>query len=348
MLRGGGMVAALRVVCINLSASPDQARRRGPPPLQHHRLDVEQTGPARRLLGRGIRLEKEQCRRAHPGIGRPAQGLPQGPSLAPAHGLPTAQPPLPFFDKRRAYDLPDSVKAAGIYPYFRVIESAQDPEVIIGGKPLVMLGSNNYLGLTNHPKVKEAAIKAVQQFGTGCGGSRFLNGTLGIHEELEEKLAAFMRKPAAVTFSTGFQVNLGTIACLVDRRDVVYLDKQDHACIIDGARLGLGEIRKFKHNSPADLRRLMEADDEAAAWSSWTASTRWRGTSAPCPRSSRSPASSTPPSWWTTPTASASSATTAAAPPSTSASRTTSTSSWARSASPSRASAASSAATRTS
>jgi 8-amino-7-oxononanoate synthase len=184
-------------------------------------------------------------------------GLPQGPTLA------SAPSPLPFFDKCRAYDLPDRIKAAGTYPYFRVIESAQDPEVIVGGKPLVMLGSNNYLGLTNHPKVKEAAIRAVQQFGTGCGGSRFLNGTLKIHEELEEKLAHFMRKPAAVTFSTGFQVNLGTIACLVDRRDVVYIDKQDHACIIDGARLGLGEIRKFKHNSPADLRRLMEADDEA-------------------------------------------------------------------------------------
>ena len=170
---------------------------------------------------------------------------------------------IAFFEKCRTYDHPDRVKAAGIYPYFRVIESAQDPEVVIGGRKLVMLGSNNYLGLTNHPKVKEAAIDAVRKYGTGCGGSRFLNGTLKSHGELEEKLAHFMGKPAAVTFSTGFQVNLGTIACLVDRRDVVYLDKQDHACIIDGARLGLGAIRKFKHNSPADLRRMMEADTEA-------------------------------------------------------------------------------------
>jgi 8-amino-7-oxononanoate synthase len=170
---------------------------------------------------------------------------------------------LPFFEKCRTYDLPDRIKAAGVYAYFRALESAQDPEVLIGGQKLVMLGSNNYLGLTNHPKVKEASIKAVEKYGTGCGGSRFLNGTLKIHEELEEKLAHFMNKPAAVMFSTGFQVNLGTIACLIDRRDVVYLDKQDHACIIDGARLGLGEIRKFKHNSPTELRRMMEQDDEA-------------------------------------------------------------------------------------
>src|SRR5450759_1893812 len=120
--------------------------------------------------------------------------------------------------------------AAGLFPYFRVIESAQDPEVRIGGKSLVMLGSNNYLGLTNHPKVKEAAVAAIRQYGAGCAGSRFLNGTLDIHIELEEKLARFMGKTAAVTFSTGFQVNLGAIACLVERGDAVYLDKQDHAC----------------------------------------------------------------------------------------------------------------------
>lgn len=182
---------------------------------------------------------------------------------APRARVPADRSAIPFFDKCRTYDVPDKIKAAGVWPYFRAIESAQDPEVILGGKPLIMLGSNNYLGLTNHPKVKEAAIRAIEKYGTGCAGSRFLNGTMKIHEELEEKLAYFMNKPAAVTFSTGFQVNLGTIACLLDRRDVVYLDKQDHACIIDGARLGLGEIRKFRHNSAADLRRMMEADDEA-------------------------------------------------------------------------------------
>lgn len=179
----------------------------------------------------------------------------QAARLAPASAT-------PIFDKCRTYDVPQKMQAAGLYPYFRAIESAQDPEVIMDGQRLVMLGSNNYLGLTNHPKVKEAAIKAIEKYGTGCAGSRFLNGTMDIHEELEEKLADFMGKEAAVTFATGFQVNLGTIACLIDRRDVVYLDKQDHACIIDGARLGLGEVRKFRHNSPDDLRRMMAADEE--------------------------------------------------------------------------------------
>jgi 8-amino-7-oxononanoate synthase len=162
-----------------------------------------------------------------------------------------------FFEKCRTYDVPDRLIAAGIFPYFRVIESAQDPEVRIGGKTLIMLGSNNYLGLTNHPKVKEAAVDAVRRFGAGCAGSRFLNGTLEIHVELEEKLARFMGKAAAVTFSTGFQVNLGALGCLLERGDVAYLDKQDHACILDGARLGFGETKKFQHNSPSDLRRLM-------------------------------------------------------------------------------------------
>jgi 8-amino-7-oxononanoate synthase len=125
-----------------------------------------------------------------------------------------------------------------------------------------MLGSNNYLGLTNHPKVKEAAVEAVRRFGTGCAGSRLLNGTLSLHEALEDKLARFIRKEAAVTFSTGFQVNLGTISSLLDRGDAVYLDKQDHACIIDGARLSFARIRKFEHNDPSELRRLMAADAE--------------------------------------------------------------------------------------
>jgi 8-amino-7-oxononanoate synthase len=191
-----------------------------------------------------------------------AKGSP--PAKVPAHARPAGPAGIALFDKCRAYDVPQKIKAAGVWTYFRAIESAQDPEVYIDGQKLVMLGSNNYLGLTNHPKVKEAAIDAVRRYGTGCAGSRFLNGTMRIHEELEEKLADFMGKEAAVTFSTGFQVNLGTIACLLDRRDIVYLDKQDHACIIDGARLGLGEIRKFRHNSAADLRRMMAVDD--AAW----------------------------------------------------------------------------------
>lgn len=170
----------------------------------------------------------------------------------------------PVFDKCRTIgQRVKGLREADLYCYFRVIESPQDPEVVIGGQRLVMLGSNNYLGLTNHPKVKEAAVEAVRRYGSGCAGSRFLNGTLAIHQELEEKLAYFMGKPAAVTFSTGFQVNLGTISCLVERGDVVYLDKQDHACIIDGARLSFGETRKFLHNTPSELRRQMVADDDA-------------------------------------------------------------------------------------
>ncbi|HEY3122917.1 MAG TPA: pyridoxal phosphate-dependent aminotransferase family protein [Thermoanaerobaculia bacterium] len=147
-----------------------------------------------------------------------------------------------------------------MYSFFRVIESAQDPEVSIGGRRLIMLGSNNYLGLTNDPRVKEAAIEAIRRYGSGCAGSRFLNGTLDLHVLLEERLAEFTRQDAAVTFATGFQVNLGAISCLVGKGDTVYLDKQDHACIIDGARLSFGEVRKFRHNDPSDLSRQMRQD----------------------------------------------------------------------------------------
>jgi 8-amino-7-oxononanoate synthase len=147
-----------------------------------------------------------------------------------------------------------------MYSFFRVIESAQDPEVSIGGRRLIMLGSNNYLGLTNDPRVKEAAIEAIRRYGSGCAGSRFLNGTLDLHVLLEERLAEFTRQEAAVTFATGFQVNLGAISCLVGKGDTVYLDKQDHACIIDGARLSFGEVRKFRHNDPSDLSRQMRQD----------------------------------------------------------------------------------------
>jgi 8-amino-7-oxononanoate synthase len=167
----------------------------------------------------------------------------------------------PLFDKCRVVtERMKAALAADTYCYFRTIESAQEPEVVVGGRTLVMLGSNNYLGLTNHPQVKEAAIEAVRRYGTGCAGSRLLNGTLTLHEALEERLAGFIGKPAAVTFSTGFQVNLGAISCLLDRGDAVYLDKQDHACIIDGARLSFAKVRKFAHNDPTELRRLMAAE----------------------------------------------------------------------------------------
>jgi len=167
------------------------------------------------------------------------------------------------FDKCYRFEDADRIRQAGVYSFFRVVDSAQDPEVVIGGRRMIMLGSNNYLGLTNDPRVKEAAIEAVRKYGSGCAGSRFLNGTLDLHVRLEGRLAEFMRQEAAVTFATGFQVNLGAISCLVGKGDSVYLDKQDHACIIDGARLSFGEVRKFRHNDMRDLRRQMANDPDA-------------------------------------------------------------------------------------
>jgi 8-amino-7-oxononanoate synthase len=168
-----------------------------------------------------------------------------------------------IFDKVFRFQDANRIREAGLYSFFREVESAQDPVVTIGGRQLVMLGSNNYLGLTNDPRVKEAVLDAVKKYGSGCAGSRFLNGTLDLHVRLENRLAQFMRKDAAVVFATGFQVNLGVISCLVGKGDFLYLDKQDHACIIDGARLSFGEIRKFRHNDVADLRRQMRGDTSA-------------------------------------------------------------------------------------
>lgn len=165
------------------------------------------------------------------------------------------------FDKCAKFNRAKDLISAGLYPYFRVIESAQDPEVVINGRRMIMVGSNNYLGLTNHPKVKEASLDAIRKYGTGCAGSRFLNGTLSIHVELEEKLARFIRKEAALVFSTGFQVNLGVISSLVGKDDVAIIDKMDHASIIDGCRLSYGEIKKFRHNAMADLERLLQQNN---------------------------------------------------------------------------------------
>ncbi|UCC66977.1 MAG: aminotransferase class I/II-fold pyridoxal phosphate-dependent enzyme [Deltaproteobacteria bacterium] len=165
---------------------------------------------------------------------------------------------MDIFAKCYGFTKVEEAKAAGYYFMFRRIESAQATEVIVDGRKLVMAGSNNYLGLTNHPKIKEAAIKAVQKYGSGCAGSRVLNGNLDIHEELEEKLAAFFRKEAAAVFATGYQTNLGTISALVGRNDVAILDKFDHASIIDGCRLSLGEARRFRHNDMEDLERVLQ------------------------------------------------------------------------------------------
>lgn len=164
---------------------------------------------------------------------------------------------MDVFQKCQEYELAESLRRAGLYNYFRSIESAQDPVVTIDGRRIVMLGSNNYLGLANHPEVKQAAIRAIERYGTGCAGSRLLNGTLDLHVELEDRLAAFMQREAALTFATGFQVNLGVLSCLLGRQDVVFLDSLDHACIIDGARLGFAKMVKFKHNDMKDLERKL-------------------------------------------------------------------------------------------
>lgn len=157
------------------------------------------------------------------------------------------------------------IKEKGLYPYFRSIESAQDTEVVIDGKKVLMFGSNSYLGLTNHPKIKEAAKAAIEKYGTGCAGSRFLNGSLDIHLELENRLAEYVGKEAAVLFSTGFQVNLGVISCLLDRNDYLLLDEYDHASIIDGSRLAFARTIKYAHNDMQDLRRKLSRLPEDAA-----------------------------------------------------------------------------------
>jgi 8-amino-7-oxononanoate synthase len=157
-----------------------------------------------------------------------------------------------------------AIKAKGLYPYFRAIESAQGTEVVIGGKRVLMFGSNSYLGLTDHPKIKEAAKNAIDKYGTGCAGSRFLNGTLDIHVELESRLARYVNKEAAILFSTGFQVNLGVLSCITGRNDYLILDEQDHASIIDGCRLSFSRVIKYAHNDMQDLQRKMSMLPEEA------------------------------------------------------------------------------------
>ena len=160
--------------------------------------------------------------------------------------------------KLSQYVEPQKAKALGIYPYFRKIDSEQDTEVYIGGKKVLMFGSNSYMGLTNHPKVKEAAIEAIKKYGTGCAGSPFLNGTLDIHKELEAKLAAFVGKEDAMIYSTGFEVNLGVVSCVTGREDYVLLDEQDHASIIEGRRLSFSTAFKYKHNDMESLEAQLQ------------------------------------------------------------------------------------------
>jgi len=163
----------------------------------------------------------------------------------------------PLKKKIDAFKTVDKLKEANIYPFFRPLQSDQDTEVMIGSKPVLMFGSNSYLGLTNHPEVKDAAKKAIDKYGSGCAGSRFLNGTLDLHLELEEALAQFVGKEGALVFSTGYQVNLGVISALAGRNDYLFMDEWNHACIIDGARLSFSKIYKYGHSDMAHLEKLL-------------------------------------------------------------------------------------------
>lgn len=154
------------------------------------------------------------------------------------------------------------LQAQGIYPYFLPLEGSEGTEVEVGGKSLIMIGSNNYLGLTHHPKVRDAACEAITRYGTSCSGSRFLNGTLALHEELERRLASFMDQEAAICFSTGFQANLGAISAICGKGDVILCDRENHASIIDGCRLSFADTRKFRHSDLEDLERQLQLATE--------------------------------------------------------------------------------------
>lgn len=164
---------------------------------------------------------------------------------------------MDIFEKCADFTLADQYRSMGIYPYFHALESRQDVEVIMEGKRRIMLGSNNYLGLTTHPQVVEAGINAFRQYGSGCSGSRFLNGTLELHLQLEEALAAFVNKEDAVTFSTGFQSNLGIISAIVGRGDYVICDRENHASIYDGCRLSFGKMLRYKHSDMEELESIL-------------------------------------------------------------------------------------------
>jgi 8-amino-7-oxononanoate synthase len=169
---------------------------------------------------------------------------------------------MDLFTKCGEFTAAREMQALGLYPYFLPLEDTEGTEVLIDGRRILMIGSNNYLGLTTDPRVRQAVIDAVERYGTSCTGSRFLNGTLALHQELERRLAHFVGKEAALVFSTGFQVNLGVISSLVARGDVVVADKDDHASIIDGCMLAFGETRRFSHNDLTHLERVLEKIDE--------------------------------------------------------------------------------------
>lgn len=166
---------------------------------------------------------------------------------------------MKLLEKCRNFTEAATIRDLGWYPYFKVVESEQGAEAIVDGRKMIMIGSNNYLGLTNHSKVKEAVIEAVKQYGTGCTGSRYLNGTLALHVEAEERLAQFMHSEAALLFSTGYQTNVGTISALVGKGDFVITDRLDHASIVDGCQQSFGKTLKYRHNDMADLERILQS-----------------------------------------------------------------------------------------
>jgi 8-amino-7-oxononanoate synthase len=172
---------------------------------------------------------------------------------------------MDIFEKCFSFTRAAEARAAGYYPYFIPLEDTEGTEVVVNGKRMIMIGSNNYLGLTTHPKVREAAIEAIKKYGTSCTGSRFLNGNLALHNKLEQDLADFMGKPAGLVFSTGMQVNLGTISALVGRGEVAVTDRDDHASIIDGCRLAFGEMKRFRHNDMAHLEQVLQSCGDTPA-----------------------------------------------------------------------------------
>ena len=169
---------------------------------------------------------------------------------------------LDIFQKCEGFTRARELQALGVYPYFIPLHGSEGTEVEIAGKRLIMIGSNNYLGLTHHPKVREAAQQAIRQYGTSCSGSRFLNGTLELHEELERRLAKFMGQEAALCFSTGFQTNLGVISSIAGKNDIILCDRENHASIIDGCRLSFADVRKFRHNDTGELELLLQRGQE--------------------------------------------------------------------------------------
>ncbi|MCS6870876.1 MAG: aminotransferase class I/II-fold pyridoxal phosphate-dependent enzyme [Anaerolineae bacterium] len=172
--------------------------------------------------------------------------------------------PKDLFDKVRSYTIAKEAMSRGIYPYFQPLQNSEGVTATFEGHEVIMLGSNNYLGLTTHPRVRQAAMDAIAKYGTSCTGSRFLNGTLELHHELERRLARFMGTEAALTFTTGYQVNVGTISALVGRGDYVIIDKDDHASIVDGCLMSFGEMKRFSHNDVDSLEKVLSRLPEDA------------------------------------------------------------------------------------